>query len=91
MTIPAFLFGFFIATFYGTIFHLWKDGGLGRLLLYVILSWAGFGVGQIAASLLGWSFMDVGPIHFGLATIGVVITLGVGYWLSLVQVQKTQR
>jgi hypothetical protein len=91
MTIPAFLFGFFISTFYGTVFHLWKDGGLGRLLLYVILSWAGFSIGQIAAGLLGWSFLDIGPIHFGLATLGAVAILGVGHWLSLVQIEKTTR
>ena len=88
MTLPAFLFGFFVSTFYGTVFHLWKNGGIGRLLLYVLLSWFGFGVGQFMADRLGWNFVDVGPLHLGFATVGSLFLLGVGYWLSLVQVEK---
>ena len=88
MTLPAFLFGFFVSTFYGTIFHLWKNGGLGRLLLYILLSWIGFGIGQIIAGRLGWNFIDVGPLHLGFATAGSLALLGVGYWLSLIQVEK---
>jgi hypothetical protein len=37
MTVPAVVFGFFVATLYGAFFHLWKYGGLLRLLLYLSL------------------------------------------------------
>jgi hypothetical protein len=47
MTLPALVFGFVVSTFYGIVFHLWKNGGLGRLLLYVILSWIGFLLGHL--------------------------------------------
>jgi hypothetical protein len=88
MTVPALVFGIFISTFYGVVFHLWKDGGLGRLILYVVLSWIGFMVGHLAGGRLGWTFVDVGPLHLGWATLGSLVFLGVGHWLSLIQVER---
>ena len=38
--------------------------------------------------LLGWTFLGVGPLHLGAALLGGLIALFIGYWLSLVQVQK---
>ena len=88
MTIPILLFGFLLASLYGALFHLWKNGGLGRLVLYVILSWIGFWVGQILAQTFGWSFGGVGPLQVGFATLGSVLLLLIGHWLSLVQVSR---
>jgi uncharacterized membrane protein YeaQ/YmgE (transglycosylase-associated protein family) len=88
MTLPAFIFGFFAAILYGALMHLWKNGGLGRLLLYLILSCAGFTVGHLLAAHFDWHFMEIGPLNFGLATLGSIIFLGVGHWLSLIQVEK---
>ena len=64
MTIPALVFGFLISTLMGAAFHLWKDGGFGRLLLYVLLAWIGFWGGHILANSLGWTFGSIGPLHF---------------------------
>ena len=33
MTIPALLFGLLLASLYGTLFHLWRGGSGGRILL----------------------------------------------------------
>jgi hypothetical protein len=88
MTLPAVIFGFFAATLYGGVMHLWKDGGMGKLLLYLVLSWIGFFIGQITASKLGWSIVDIGPLHFGIASLGSILLLGFGHWLSLIQVEK---
>jgi uncharacterized membrane protein YeaQ/YmgE (transglycosylase-associated protein family) len=88
MTLPAFLFGFCAATLYGGLMHFWKDGGFGRLVFYLILGWAGFGVGHWLAGNYGWQIMDIGPLHFGLASLGSFIFLGVGHWLSLIKVEK---
>jgi uncharacterized membrane protein YeaQ/YmgE (transglycosylase-associated protein family) len=88
MTLPAFIFGVLISTFYGAAFHFWKGGGLGRLLLYLILGWAGFWTGHLVAGYLNWSFDSLGALHFGSATVGAVIFLAVGYWLSLVEVER---
>jgi len=88
MTIPAFVFGVIISSLYGAAFHLWRDGGIGRLILYLFLSWLGFWVGHFLADRLGWTFGSVGPLHIGLATISSLLFLFIGYWLSKVEVQR---
>ena len=87
MTLPSFLIGIVISSLYGAVFHLWRGGGLGRLVLYLILAWIGFWLGHIAGNALGWTFFSLGPLRLGMATVGSVITLGAGYWLSLVERQ----
>ncbi len=88
MTIPILVFGVLLASLYGAAFHLWKDGGLGRLILYIVLSWVGFALGDWTGGALGWTFGSVGSLHVGMATIGSVIFLLAGHWLSLIQVEN---
>ena len=84
MTLPALLFGFLVSTFVGAAFHLWKGGGFGRLLLYILLAWIGFWGGHVLGTRLGWSFGSIGPLHFGTALIICAATIYAGYWLSLI-------
>jgi|WetSurMetagenome_2_1015567.scaffolds.fasta_scaffold166611_2 hypothetical protein len=88
MTFPAFLFGSLIALLFGAFFHLWKGGGFGKVILYLILSLFGFWVGHFVFELLGWNFLRAGPINIGSAIIGMLIFLLAGYWLSLVKVEN---
>jgi hypothetical protein len=90
MTLPAFLFGFLLSTLYGAAFHLWRGGNAGRLLLYLLLAWGGFWVGQVAATRLNWTFLSFGPLHVGMATLVSLIFLGLGYWLSLFEIERNQ-
>lgn len=90
MTIPAILFGFLVSTFLGAAFHIWKDGGIGRLLLYLFLAWVGFGLGHILGNSLGLTFGSIGPLRFGMATLVCVATIFGGYWLSLVSQEETK-
>ncbi len=85
MTIPAVLFGMLVSTFVGAAFHLWKNGGIGRLILYVLLAWAGFWAGHLIGQVLDWTFFSIGPLHFGTALLGCCLFLGVGYWFSLIR------
>lgn len=91
MTAPSFLLGFILATLYGVGFHFWRGGGAGRMLLYLTLSWLGFFTGQILADVLGISFIDIGPLHAGPATLGSLLFLAGGYWLSLVPGQNNSK
>jgi hypothetical protein len=84
MTLPAVLFGFLVSTLMGAAFHLWKDGGLGRLLLYLILAWAGFWIGHFLGDSAGLIFGSIGPLRFGMAFLIALLSIGVGYWLSLI-------
>jgi hypothetical protein len=88
LTIPTLLFGSVIATLYGAVFHLWRGGGLGRFILYLILGWLGFWVGHLLANQFGWTFFNLGALNLGLATISSLLFLLVGHWLSLVEVPK---
>ena len=88
MSIPALLLCFVLATLYGAGFHLWRGGGAGRLLLYLLLAWFGFALGQYLGMHFNITFDRLGFVHIVLATLGSFIFLGLGYWLSLVQVEK---
>jgi hypothetical protein len=84
MTLPAFVLGVLLSTFYGAVFHLLRGGSIYKLVLDIILSWLGFWTGHILAGILGWTFLSIGPLHLGLATIVSFLCLFIGHWLSLI-------
>jgi hypothetical protein len=96
MTMPALILGFFLSTLYGALFHLWRGGGAGRLLLDLILAWAGFWAGnwiaaQLDLALLNWiaaqldlALLKIGPLYAGPATLLAWLVLILGHWLSQV-------
>ena len=88
MTFPALIFGVLLSSVYGTAFHFWKGGGLGKLILFILLAWAGFWAGQILGAELGWRFAAIGPLNAGMATLGSALVLFVGEWLSRVEVTR---
>jgi len=88
MTLPAFFFGLVLSSLYGAAFHLWKGGSLKKLLLFLILAWVGFWAGHLLAIRLGWTFLAIGPLNAGMATLGSALILFVGNWLSQVEVQR---
>ena len=84
MTFPSIIIGIVISSIYGVAFHLWRGGGFLRLILYVFLAWIGFWIGHMIGFSQNWTLASLGPLRLGAATIGAVIALGFGYWLSLV-------
>jgi hypothetical protein len=84
VNLPALLIGLILATLYGAAFHLIRGGNLGKLALYIVLSWFGFWTGNFIANQLGWDFLTIGTLNIGLATIFSWIFLILGNWLSLV-------
>jgi hypothetical protein len=90
MTIPALLFGILVSTFLGAGFHVWRGGNLGRLILYILLAWAGFWSGHLMAVALEFNAFSVGPLHIGMAMVGSVVFLFLGYWLSQGMAEKSE-
>lgn len=84
MTIPSIVFGSIVALLIGALFHLLRDGGFGRLVLYLFLSIAGFFAGHWVGNWRGWILFPIGPLDLGMAIIGSLVFLGIGDWLSLV-------
>jgi len=92
MSIPALILGLILSTLYGGLFHLWRGGNAGRLLLYLLLSWVGFWLGQLVGNLVNISFDLIGQLHIVCSSLGSLLFLAIGYWLSLVQSEpKSQK
>ena len=89
MTFPAIIFSLFLATMLGSLLHLWRGGNLFRLVLYLVLSVVGFFGGHFLAGILAIRFLDVGTIRLGMGILGSIALLGLGYWLSLVDVEDS--
>lgn len=91
MTLPALLFALLIACLYGAAYHFLRGGGGGLLFLYLVLSVLGFGVGHLAALWLGWDFLPLGQFRLGLSSVGSLIMLVIGDWLSRVEVRPESK
>jgi hypothetical protein len=85
MTIPTLLFALLIALFYGAAYHLIRGGGFWRLFLYFSLSIAGFVIGHLVGIWRGWILIPLGSLNFGLSSIGSVMILILGDWLSRIE------
>ncbi len=90
MTLPSYVLGTIYALLIGSLFHVWRGGGAGRLLLYLVLSLAGGAAGQWLGLWQGWSVLPVGPLDLGLITAGSLLFLLIGYWLSLVEIHGSE-
>lgn len=88
MTIATIALGFVISSLLGFFFHMWKDGGVARLVLYILLGWAGFWGAQALGNTLEWRFLNVGSLLVGLDVAGGLLFLIVGHWLSQVKAEE---
>lgn len=82
MTVPSFLFALLIASLYGVLYHFIRGGGLGRLLLFLIFGWAGFALGHLVGLWQNWVFIQLGELNLGLSTLGSLLLLLLGDWVS---------
>ena len=85
MTLPAFLFALLIAFLYGALYHLIRGGGFWRLIFCLGLSALGFAVGYLVGYWFGLLLMPLGSIDLGSASIGSLIFLVGGDWLSRIE------
>lgn len=85
MTVPALLFALLVAILYGALYHLLRGGGFWRLLLFLILSVLGFAAGHLVGLWRGWVFLPLGSLNLGISTIGSILFLLTGDWLSRVE------
>jgi hypothetical protein len=85
MTVPTLLFALLIALLYGALYHLIRDGGFWRLLLYFSLSIFGFVIGHWIGVWREWTFLPMGALNLGLSSLGSITLLILGDWLSRVE------
>jgi hypothetical protein len=75
MTLPGALIAFVIASVIGLIYHLFRDGGFRRLILYVIVAWVGFFAGHGIGGLLRWNTLRFGSLNILPAVLITCIAL----------------
>jgi hypothetical protein len=85
MTFPTLLFALFVALLYGALYHFLRGGGFWRLLLFLGLSVLGFAIGHLIGLWRGWVFIPIGSLNLGMSSIGSVLCLVIGDWLSRVE------
>jgi len=85
MTLPALLFAFLLALLYGAVYHLVRNGGFWRLILYFVLSVVGFAIGHFMGLWRGWVFIPIGSLNLGMSSLGSLIILIFGDWLSRIE------
>ena len=71
VTLPSLVLSLICSLLIGALFHLWVDGGVGRLILYLVLSIAGFIAGQWFGDWRNWLLLPIGPLNLGLASLGI--------------------
>ena len=85
MNYSSYLFGFILATLLGALFHLWRNGGVVRLLLYLVFSWIGFFVGHTVANYFGFTFWSIGPVNILGGIVGSIAFLFLGNWIVKIE------
>lgn len=85
MTLPTLLLGLLVALLYGGLYHLIRGGRFLRLLLYFGLSLLGFVLGHLLGLWRGWIFIPVGSLNLGLSSLGSILILVLGDWLSRIE------
>ena len=85
MTFPALLFALLLALFYGVLYHLIRGGGFWRLLLCFSLSISGFLLGHLVGIWRDCAFVPLGALNLGLSSLGSVMLLVLGDWLSRIE------
>jgi len=91
MTIPSLLFALLIAFLYGAVYHLFRGGSFWRLVFYLALSVLGFVIGHLVGLWRGWLIFPMGSLNVGLSSIGSLIILVIGDWLSRIEIKEESK
>jgi hypothetical protein len=91
MTLPAILFSLLLALLYAALYHLVRDGGFWRLILFCFLSMFGFALGYLVGLWRGWVWIPLGTINLGVCTVGSLLMLLLGDWLSRFEVSQESK
>ena len=75
---PAFSFSLLLATLYGALVHVIFGGAGRRLFTDIMMSCAGFAMGQAVSGIFGIAIGSIGPVHIVGATIGALAGIVLG-------------
>lgn len=90
MPIPTLVFGVVLSSLYGAFYHLVRGGSLRRLLFFLVLSWAGFWLGDLLGWAMGWNFAAVGVLNAGMGTVLSLAFLVIGDFISRIRINPPE-
>lgn len=82
MPLPTIAFGILLSTLCGAIYHVVRGGSTKKMAFFLVLSLAGFWLGDTLAWYLGWSFAQVGLLNAGMGIIVSFVFMFIGDLLS---------
>ncbi len=85
MTLPSLFFALLVAFLLGSLYHLIRGGGFLRLLFDLLMSAIGFAAGHLLGLWQGWSLFPFGALNLGLSSLGSLLVLVLGDWLSRIE------
>ena len=88
MNLPTILLALVIALLYGSLYHFVRGGNGWRLLLFLGFSVLGFLIGQLIGIWRNWDLIMLGPLNLGMGTIGSILFLIGGEWISRIEVNR---
>ena len=88
LTLPVIILGLIIALLFGALYHATRGGGGWRLSFFCGLSILGFACGHYLGTWQGWNFFLIGALNVGTASVGSILFLIGGEWLSRIEVKN---
>lgn len=85
MPFATILFGIALSTLYGAAFHFLRGGSGRKLLIDLLLAWAGFWIGDQLGLYNGWTFWSVGVLNAGMGTVVSLALLLLGDLLGRIR------
>ena len=86
MPYPTIAFGILLSLACGGLYHFFRGGTSNKLALYLVLSLAGFWLGDALAWYMDWSFVQVGLLNAGIGAICSFLLMIIGDVLSHIRV-----
>ncbi len=81
-TASSLVLALLLSTGYGALFHFLTGGSTRRLLLYILVSFAGFAIGHFVGQMLPLDWLKLGPLYLFSASVGAWVALLGTWWLA---------
>lgn len=80
---PSIILSLVLASLYAAIFVFFWAKRSRRAMLYWVVAWAGFGLGQLVATAMSLRIWSIGQVEVMLGTIACWIAMSIAKWLKL--------
>lgn len=79
---PSLVLSLVLSVGIAAMFHLWRGRSLRDLLLFLLVAFVGFGVGQLVGTIIRTPLLQVGDVHLLEASIGAWLALAIAHVIT---------